>query len=88
MTGVTAIIDDILVFGQTRAEHDQNLRKVLTHAHERGIKLNTDKVKIGVTEVPYFRAVAAYLKVVRRRKSSSANGTRGGRARDGGSPSR
>ena len=25
-----------------------------------------------------FRAVAAYLKVVRRRKSSSADGTRGG----------
>ena len=27
MTGVTAIVDDILVFGKTRAEHDQNLRK-------------------------------------------------------------
>ena len=54
MTGVTAIVDDILVFGKTRAEHDQNLRKVLTRAHERGIKLNADKVKIGVTEVRYF----------------------------------
>ena len=30
------------------------------------------------------RAVAAYLKVVRRRKPSSAEGTRGGRAREGG----
>ena len=54
MTGVTAIVDDILVFGKTRAEHDQNLRKVLTRAHERGIKLNADKVKIGVIEVRYF----------------------------------
>ena len=54
ITGVTAIVDDILVFGKTRAEHDQNLRKVLTHAHERGIKLNADMVKIGVTEVRYF----------------------------------
>ena len=27
---------------------------VLTHAHERGIKLNADKVKIGVTEIRYF----------------------------------
>ena len=35
-----------------------------------------------------FRAVAAYLKVVRRRKSSSADGTRGGRAREGDYPSR
>ena len=54
MTGVTAIVDDIFVFGKTRAEHDQNLRKNLTRAHERGIKLNVDKVKIGVTEVRYF----------------------------------
>ena len=54
MTGVTAIVDDILVFGKTRAEHDQNLRKVLARAHERGIKLNADKLKIGVTEVRYF----------------------------------
>ena len=30
-----------------------------------------------------IRAVAAYLKVVRRRKPSSAEGTRGGRAREG-----
>ena len=37
----------------------------------------------------YIRAVAAYLKVVRRRKPSSAEGTRGGRAREGDySPSR
>ena len=54
MTGVTAIVDDILVFGKTRAEHDRNLRKVLARAHKRGIKLNTDKVKIGSTEVRYF----------------------------------
>ena len=54
MAGVTAIVDDILVFGKTRAEHDQNLHKVLTRAHERGIKLNADKVKIGVTVVHYF----------------------------------
>ena len=30
-----------------------------------------------------YRAVAAFLKVVRRRKSSSADSTRGGRAREG-----
>ena len=30
-----------------------------------------------------YRAVAAFLKVVRRRKPSSAEGTRGGRAREG-----
>ena len=54
MTCVTAIVDVILVFSKTRAEHDQNLQKVLARAHERGIKLNADKVKIGVKEVCYF----------------------------------
>ena len=54
MTAVTAIVVDILVFSKTRAEHDQNLRKVLTRAHEQGIKLKADKVKIGVAEVRYF----------------------------------
>ena len=56
MSGVTAIVDDILVYGKTRAEHDENLRKVLSRARERGIKLNPDKCTIGVTEVPYFRS--------------------------------
>lgn len=54
ISGVTAIVDDILVFGRTRDEHDENLRPVLKRARERGIKLNPDKCTIGVTEVPYF----------------------------------
>ena len=54
MSGVTAIVDDILVFGKTRAEHDRNLRNVLTRARERGMKLNADKCKIGLTEIRYF----------------------------------
>ena len=33
---------------------------------------------------PFFRAIAAYSKVVRQKKSSSAEGTRGRRAREGG----
>ena len=62
MIGVTAIIDDILVFGQTRAEHDRNLRVLLARAHERGIKLNADKVKIGITEVRYFGNILTIIK--------------------------
>ena len=38
--------------------------------------------KVVVQMVPVDRAVAAYLKVVRRRKSSSADDTRGERARE------
>ena len=54
MTSVTAFVEDILVFGKTKAEHDQTLRKVLAHALERGIKLKADTLKIGAIEVPYF----------------------------------
>ena len=53
-TGVTAIVDDILIYGQTRQEHDSNLRSVLKRAQIKGIKLNPEKCVIGVTEVPFF----------------------------------
>ena len=54
LSGVTALVDDILVYGGTRAEHDENLRAVLTRARTAGIKLNADKLFVGLTEVPYF----------------------------------
>ena len=50
ISGVTGIVDDILVYGKTRAEHDRNLRNALTRAR----KLYPDKCKIGLTEVRYF----------------------------------
>ena len=54
LDGVTAIVDDILVFGQTRAEHDQRLKAMLDRTRERGVRLNPDKCRIGLTEVSYF----------------------------------
>lgn len=48
------VVDDLLVFGQTREEHDRNLRKFLIRSKERGVKLNKDKLKDGVTKVNYF----------------------------------
>ena len=32
LSGVIAIVDDILVYGHTREEHDQNLRNVIERA--------------------------------------------------------
>lgn len=54
LSGVTGIVDDILIYGKTRAEHDRNLRNALNRARERGLRLNADKCKIGLTEVRYF----------------------------------
>ena len=54
LPGVAAIVDDILIYGRTRDEHDRNLRKVLDTAREKGIRFNPDKIKIGVKELPFF----------------------------------
>ena len=54
LPGVAAIVDDILVFGCTREEHDANLHAMLERTRQRGIKLNKEKSTICVTEVSYF----------------------------------
>ena len=47
-------MDDNLVCGRTRSDHDENLRKVLQRSREKGMKLNIDKLEVGLTEVHYF----------------------------------
>ena len=54
LEGMTALVDDILVFGRTRAEHDTNLRNVLERSREKDVKLNNDKLEVGMTQVKYF----------------------------------
>ncbi|CAI5671962.1 unnamed protein product [Oreochromis niloticus] len=54
LNGVAAIVDDILVFGRTKEEHDENLRAMLERTRERGVRLNPEKCVIGATEVSYF----------------------------------
>ena len=39
---------------QAPEEHNENLKKVLLRARERGIKFNAQKCSIGVTSVPFF----------------------------------
>ena len=52
--GCKNISDDIVVFGKTQAEHDENLGKVLRTLAEKGLTLNKDKCKIGLNEVEFF----------------------------------
>ena len=54
LPGVVALVDDILVYGKSREEHDRHLRQVLRRSHERGVKMNRDKLEVGVTQVKYF----------------------------------
>lgn len=44
LSGVTAIVEDILIFGRTREEHDHNLKNVLERAREKGIRFNPEKM--------------------------------------------
>lgn len=46
--GVETMMDDIIVWGSTREEHDERLRKVLDKTREVNLKLNKDKCEFGV----------------------------------------
>jgi hypothetical protein len=52
--GVIALVDDILVHGQTRAGYDEALRKVLAKARQIGFKFNKNKLHVAVDKVKYF----------------------------------
>lgn len=44
-------LDDILVYGKTKAEHDENLAAVLKRLHENNVCINKDKCIIGKQSV-------------------------------------
>jgi hypothetical protein len=52
--GVESYIDDILVWGSTKEEHDDRLIKVMKRAEENGFKFNVNKCKFGVTSINYL----------------------------------
>ena len=52
--GVTPLVDDVLISGSTREEHDKTLRVALQRALERNLKLNPDNLTVGVQQVEYF----------------------------------
>ena len=53
MDGVEALIDDIVVHGRNREEHDKRLTAVLEKAQEIGIKFNADKLIVGADSITY-----------------------------------
>lgn len=51
--GNVCYIDDLLVYGKDKHEHDVNLRRVLERAREANIKFNKNKCKFNVSEVKF-----------------------------------
>ena len=47
-------MDDILVYGKSRARHDDRLVKVLHRLKESGLTLNTDKCKFSQSKVQFL----------------------------------
>ncbi|KAG9282090.1 hypothetical protein AMEX_G700 [Astyanax mexicanus] len=53
-SGTVAVMDDILIYGKDKQEHDQNLRAVLQTIKESGLKLNREKCQFGKSDIQYF----------------------------------
>ena len=53
INGAIVDIEDILIFGKDKAEHDENLTKVLRLLQEAGLKLNKGKCKFRQQQVRY-----------------------------------
>ena len=47
------VVDDIIVCGRDKAEHDRNLKEVLDRARKVNLRLNPRKCKFGVSQVQY-----------------------------------
>ena len=54
LNGVVCMMDDILVVGSTKEEHDSRLAEVLKKVEEAGMTLNKDKCVFGVQEVKFL----------------------------------
>ena len=53
-TGVINIADDIIVFGATEAEHDDNLSNLMQRARDYGLVFNGDKCDIKIQRIKFF----------------------------------
>ena len=54
LKGVASIADDILVYGNSESDHDENLRNLLEVCTKTNIKLNLDKSVFKTTEVEFL----------------------------------
>ena len=51
---IPGLMDDVLIFGQTKPEHDARLRQVCTRLMEAGATLNAEKCQIFVSSVKFL----------------------------------
>ncbi|XP_052756325.1 uncharacterized protein K02A2.6-like [Galleria mellonella] len=54
LEGVESFIDDVIVWGRNKEEHDCRLKCLLLRARNVGIKFNRQKCQFGVSEITYL----------------------------------
>ena len=54
LEGVDCFIDNVIIWGSTREEHDQRVRPVLERLRDKGVKLQAAKCKFRLQEVTYY----------------------------------
>nr|XP_054761486.1 uncharacterized protein K02A2.6-like [Lytechinus pictus] len=54
LPGVQCYLDDVIVYGKDKTEHDKRLTDVLTRMQNFGIRLNNKKCKFHLTELSYL----------------------------------
>lgn len=54
MEGVPLYIDNMIIFGKNKDEHDQRLRLVSSKLRSENMKLNKSKRKIGIHEIKFL----------------------------------
>nr|XP_037275468.1 uncharacterized protein LOC119168167 [Rhipicephalus microplus] len=59
LEGCVNVVDDILVFGRSRSEHDSRLQAVLRKLEQAGITLNASKCSFGVSSVKFLGVVVS-----------------------------
>ena len=54
LEGVVCLMDDVLVFGSTREQHEQRLNEVLHRIKEAGVTLNSSKCEFAKSELKFL----------------------------------
>lgn len=57
LQGNASFVDDVICNSSSKAEHDENQRKLLNRTREKGFKFNPEKLVISQMEVKYFSHV-------------------------------
>ncbi|KAK3085333.1 hypothetical protein FSP39_001659 [Pinctada imbricata] len=54
LDGVESIIDDVIIYGKTKSEHDHRLDLAMQRIKDSGIKLNSEKCEFRKDRIEYF----------------------------------